>query len=64
MCINKQIAKREGDKPMDVILKQSGSKVGLYIDRKLATVLENQTIKQATDWVEMNLKGVKILIEK
>lgn len=49
---------------MDVMLKQSGSKVGLYIDKKLATVLENQTIKQATDWVEMNLKGVKILIEK
>ena len=52
------------DKLMDVILKQSGSKVGLYIDRKLATVLENQNIKQATDWVEMNLKGVKILVEK
>ena len=49
---------------MDVILKQSGNKVGLYIDRKLATVFKNKTIEQVTDWIKQNLKGVKIHIAK
>ena len=49
---------------MDVILKQSGNKVGLYIDKKLATILKSKNIEQATDWIEKNLKGVKIYIER
>ena len=49
---------------MDVILKQSGNKVGLYIDKKLATVLENKNIEQVTDWIGRNLKGAKIYIGK
>ena len=49
---------------MDVTLKQSGNKVGLYIDRTLATIMENKTIEQAVDWIEKNLKNVKIHIAK
>ena len=49
---------------MDVILKQSGNKVGLYIDSKLATVFENKSIEQVKDWTKKNLKVVKINIEK
>ena len=47
---------------MDVILKQSGNNVGLYIDNKLTTVFGNKNIKQVTDWVGKNLKSVKIYI--
>lgn len=47
---------------MDVILKQSGDKVGIYIDKQLATILEGKTIEQATDWIKDNLQGVKIHI--
>lgn len=49
---------------MDVILKQSENKVGLYIDKKFVTFLFFKNIKQATDWIEKNLTGVKIHIEK
>lgn len=49
-------------KPMDVVLKQYGSNVGMYIDKKLATVFENKSIEQTTDWIEKNLKGAKIHI--
>ena len=63
ICINSK-SLNERRKPMDVILKQSENKVGLYIDRKLATVLENKTIEQATDWIWRNLKNVKIHISK
>ena len=49
---------------MDVILKQSDNKVGLYIDKKLATVFDDKNIEQAADWIEKNLKGVKIHITK
>ena len=58
MCILK------GGQPMDVILKQSGDKVGVYIDKQLATILEGKTVEQATDWIENNLQGVKIYIAK
>ena len=56
--------KKGEKKPMDVILKQFGNRVGLYIDKKLATVFENKNIEQVTDWVTNNLKGVKIHITK
>lgn len=49
---------------MNVILKQSGNKVRLYVDKRFATVLENKNIDQATDWIGKNLKGVKIHIRK
>ena len=49
---------------MDITLKRSGNKVGLYIDKKLATVLENKNIEQVTDWTKRNLKGVKVHIAK
>lgn len=49
---------------MDVILKQSGNKVGLYIDKKLATIFESLSIEQVTDWIGKNLKGVRIHIAK
>lgn len=49
---------------MDVILKQSGNKVGLYIDKKLTTVLENKSIWQVTGWIEKNLRGIKIHITR
>lgn len=49
---------------MDVILRQSRNKVGLFIDKKLATVFENKNIEQVNDWIVKNLKGVRIHIEK
>ena len=49
---------------MDVILKQSGNKIGLYIDKKLATIFENKNIEQVVLWIEKNLKVVKIHIDK
>ena len=49
---------------MDVILKQSGNKVGLYIDNKLATIFVNKSKEQIIDWIEKNLKNVKIHIAK
>ena len=49
---------------MDVILKRSGNKVELYIDEKLATVLENKNIEQVAGWIEKNLKNIKIHIAK
>lgn len=49
---------------MDVILKRSGNRIGLYIDRELATVFECQDLEQVSDWVKLNLKGVKIHIVK
>ncbi len=49
---------------MDVVLKRSGNRVGLYIDKKLATIFENKNIEQVTDWIEENLKGVEIHIYK
>lgn len=53
-----------GNESMDVILKQSGDKIGLYIDRTLATVFENKNIGEVTDWIGKNLKCVKIHIVK
>ena len=47
---------------MDVVLKQYGSNVGMYIDKKLATVFENKSIEQTTDWIAKNLKGAKIQV--
>ena len=47
---------------MDVILKQSGNKVGLYIDKKLATTFVNKNTEQVTDWIGKNLKNVRIHI--
>ena len=49
---------------MNVTLKQSGNKVGLYAGGKLATVFKNKNIEQVTDWIKKNLKGVKIYIVK
>ena len=49
---------------MDVILKQSGNKVGLYIDKNLSTIFENKNMEQVTDWIEKNLKCTKIHIAK
>ena len=49
---------------MDVILQQSRNKIGLFLDKKLATVFENKSIEQVTDWIVKNLKGVKIHIKK
>ena len=45
---------------MNVTLKQSENKVELYVDKKLATIFENKSTKQVSDWIERNLKGVKI----
>ena len=47
---------------MDVILKQSRNKVEMYIDKKLATTFVNKNIEQVTDWIEKNLKNVRIHI--
>ena len=55
---------RRDIKPMDVMLKQSGSNVWMYIDKKLATIFEDKNIEQATNWIVKNLKGVKIHIIK
>lgn len=45
-----------------MVLKQSGDKVGLYIDKELVAIFENKSVEQVTDWIESNLKGVKIHI--
>ena len=49
---------------MDVILKQSGNNVGLYIDNKLATVFKNKSIDQVSEWTKRILKYVTIHIVK
>lgn len=49
---------------MNVILKKAGNRVGLYIDKKLATVFNNKNVEQVTDWVTQNFKNVKIHITK
>ena len=49
---------------MNVMLKQSGNRVGLYIDQKLATIFDNKNVEQVTDWVTRNFKNVKIHITK
>lgn len=59
------IAPKKGErKPMNVMLKQSGNRVGLYIDQKLATIFDNTNVEQVTDWVTRNFKNVKIHITK
>ena len=49
---------------MDMVLKQSGNNIGLYIDKKLATIFENKSIEQAADWIRKNLRGIKIYVAK
>ena len=56
--------KKGANKPMDVILKQSENRVGLYVDKKLATVFNNKNVEQVTEWVTNNFKNVKIHITK
>ena len=49
---------------MNVLLKQSGNKVGVYVDKTLATVFENKDIDYVAKWVETNFKYTKISIVK
>jgi Fe-S cluster assembly iron-binding protein IscA len=49
---------------MNVILKQSGNKVGVYIDKTLATVFENKDIDFVAKWVKLNFKYTEIQIAK
>lgn len=47
---------------MDIILKQSGNRVGLYIDKQLATVFEDATFESVKEWISKNLANTKIYI--
>ena len=49
---------------MDVILKRSGDDIALFVDKQVATIFENKTIDQVTDWIAKNLKGVTVHIKK
>lgn len=49
---------------MDVVLKQVGNHVGVYINKELATVFENQNTNFVSDWVEKNLLNTKISVIK
>ena len=49
---------------MDVILKQTGKNVGLYIDMNLVTVFKNKDIDYVAKRIETNFKYTKIKIAK
>lgn len=47
---------------MDLVLKQKGNKVSVYIDDSLVTIIDNKSVKQSASWIEKNLKNIKIHI--
>lgn len=47
---------------MNIILKQSGNKIGLYIDKTLSTVFEDKTMDDVVNWIKKNLLNPKIHI--
>ena len=49
---------------MDVVLKQSGNRIGVYIDKKLVTIFENMSVEQVVQKLEKTLKYVKIHIKQ
>lgn len=51
-----------GNDTMDLILKQKGNKVGVYIDDNLVTIIDNKSVNQSAAWLEKNLKNIKIHI--
>lgn len=57
-----QIQINGGNDTMDLILKQKGNKVSVYIDDSLVTIIDNKSIKQSASWIEKNLKNIKIHI--
>ncbi len=48
---------------MDVILRQVGNNVDLYIDGKVITVFEGKDLDYAIERVQKNLKNAKISVE-
>ena len=49
---------------MEVVLKQSGNRIGLYINNELATVITNKTTDDVAGLLQKNLTNTKILIAK
>ena len=49
---------------MNVVLKQSGNKVGLYIDNNQSTVFEGSSIEDVLKWINRNLLNAKVHIIK
>lgn len=49
---------------MEVVLKQSGNRIGLYINNELATVITNKTADDVAGLLKRNLLNTKILISK
>ena len=47
---------------MAIILKQSGSDVGIYIDKKLATVYRNQDVEFVLNWIKNNWTNTKVTV--
>ena len=49
---------------MNVILKQSENRVGLYLDDTHNTVFEGESIEDVLEWVNKNLLNAKIHVVK
>lgn len=57
-----QIQINGGNDTVDLVLKQKGNKVGVYIDDNLVTIIDNKSVNQSAAWLEKNLKNIKIHI--
>ena len=57
-----QIQINGGNDTMDLILKQKGNKVGVYIGDNLVTIIDNKSVNQSAAWLEKNLTNIKIHI--
>ena len=57
-----QIKINGGNDTVDLVLKQKGNKVGVYIDDNLVTIIDNKSVNHSAAWLEKNLKNIKIHI--
>lgn len=64
MCIKTQSFGKGWNEPMNVILKQSENRVGLYLDDTHNTVFEGESIEDVLEWVNKNLLNAKIHVVK
>ena len=63
-CVFLPIIRKEQTHYMNVILKQSGRNIGLYIDRKLVTVFTDKDMNYAIGWIKTILTNTKIYVAK
>lgn len=47
---------------MDVLLRQLGDDVELYIEENIVTVFKNKSVTSAVEWVEKNFSNTVIHI--